>query len=178
MATMSLSLVTTSCRETAIKKLDKPESISEVDVPKEILPIFEKLQKQLVQNKKPTINNLSIRYSSNKILDYENDPRGLCLKVKPTPIIYLLERDWLGKKAKPAFNQELSLYHLIGHCVYNLKHQPHSVKFKEDEKIYTHPTSLMYPSFNWGKFSPKFLEKNQTDYQQRLLNNFVENEIK
>lgn len=153
------------------------ETISEIDAPTELKPSIEKLQNLLIQNKKPKITNLVIRFSSNKTLDYENNPRGFCLRVAPTPIIYLYEKDWIGKKAKSLDAQELSLFHLIGHCVYNLKHQTKTTTYKDGHKHYQHPISLMFANFSWSKFSPSFLEKNQQEYQQKLISRFVEKEI-
>lgn len=165
------------CSKDPIQKKEFLDTISEIDAPKELRPMIENLQNLLIQNNKPKITNLVIRFSSNKTLDYENTPRGFCLRVAPTPIIYLYEKDWIGKKAKSYDAQELSLLHLIGHCVYNLKHQTQTTTFKDNHKQYQHPVSLMYSNFNWAKFSPSFLEKNQHDYQKKLIVRFVEKEI-
>lgn len=167
-----------SCSEDPTTDEEFLEKISTIDAPKELSPTLNKLQTILEKNKKPRITNLVIRFSANKTLDYENEARGFCLRVAPTPIIYLYERDWLGEKAKPRESQEMSLIHLIGHCVYNLKHEVRTVEFKDNNKTYHHPISLMYSNFNWGKFSPHFLEKNQDEYQEKLITHFVTKEIK
>lgn len=171
---VAISLLVISCDSPT----SKPEEafltkIEKIEAPKEVAPIIEKLQKKLQQYKKPPISNLIIRYSTNKNFDYENEARGLCVRVPPTPLIYLFERDWIGKKAKSKKMQELSLIHLIGHCVYNLPHNDKTSSFKEQGKTYFHPYSVMHPNFNWNKFSPKFLEKNQDEYHEKLIDRFA-----
>lgn len=151
--------------------------VTDIEYPKELELEIVKIQNLLRKHNKPLIKNLIIRYSSNKTFDYENEARGLCIKVNPTPIIYLLEKDWIGESAKSKDIQELSLIHLIGHCVYNLNHNEKVTTHKEEGKAYKHPTSLMVSRFSWQNFSPYFLEKKKQEYQIKIVNNFFEKEI-
>lgn len=173
---ISISFISCDSDRATIHEINS--SKDHLEIPSEIRDVFDRLQYNLKSSHKRIIDNLSIRFSTNKSLDYENNPKGFCIKVMPTPIIYLYKKDWVGEKAKSIDIQELSLLHLIGHCVYNLKHNNKTIKYKDDSGVFQHYTSLMASNFNWQKFSPKFIEKHKTDFQKKLVHQFLNNEIK
>lgn len=100
----------------------------------------------------PAINNLIIEYSADENLSYENEARGVCIKDTPTPKIILYRRDWLGSEGIGSFSagmtefqKNVSLFHLIGHCIFNKGHN--------NEMNGAIPKSFMHSNFLQSYYS-------------------------
>lgn len=105
------------------------------------------------------IKDLIIEFSSVENEKYENEARGYCDKSGDNPRIYLYESDWI---AGPIYdyqrdsNQKLvSLYHLIGHCVFDKPHNDElasTVRFNSVD--FNYPKSYMHSEFK-GSMMPQ-----------------------
>lgn len=104
------------------------------------------------------IDNLIIEYSTDESLNYENEARGVCIKETSPPKIILYRRDWLGSEGigsftvgMTEFQKNVSLFHLIGHCIFN---KPHN-----NEMNGAIPKSFMHSNF-LQSYYPQGLQNN------------------
>ena len=109
-------------------------------------------QELTVYLKSSPIDNLIIEYSKDERSDYENEAKGVCIKSPSTPKIILYYYHWIYDPADglpnmqmSRFQREVSLFHLIGHCVFN---KPHS-----NEMNGAMPKSFMHSNFLQSYYS-------------------------
>lgn len=133
-------------------------------------------QELAVYPKLPPIDNLIIQYGSDTSLAYENEARGICIKGS-TPKIILYTPDWIATTAynytKGPFQKTASLFHLIGHCVFNKAHNDVTYQYSGGGGvIFNSPKSFMNSDFKESNFSSIQLQGGYTSIISDLKREF------
>ena len=132
-----------------------------LQIPSNLKADFDLMNQELVVYPKlPAIDNLIIEFTTDETLAYENEAKGICIKGNSTPKILLYRRDWFGDEGigsprLPAtyFQQTASIFHLIGHCVFNLPHNDSTHQLPNGTgPVFNAPDSYMNSNFKIGSF--------------------------
>lgn len=153
-----------------------------LSIPDELKNDFNEINQDLtLYPKLHKIDNLIIEFSTDDTLAYENEARGICIKSSPTPKIILYRRDFLGSEGigsysagQDSFQKTASLYHLIGHCIFDKAHNDATYQYGAagETYVFNSPKSFMHSSFKESLFSYHQLEAGYTPILTSLKSEF------
>lgn len=140
--------------KSSITPVVSASEVSELRIPVELKDSFDAINEEFVVyvNGGEGIKNLIIELSEDETLSYENEARGLCDKSGKTPKIYLYRHDWVAGPSfdyrKRPIQKYASLYHLIGHCVFNKSHNDELMPGNYFNGVwFNYPKSMMHSEF-------------------------------